>query len=375
MEKHLPWFKVKNKTGDSRHITIRQALSHTAGVFRDGVTPHWETDKFPDERQLRKSISNKTIVFENQTRFKYSNFGFALLGEVIKKVSGMSYEEYVTHNIIQRLNLENTAPDLNPKIVARLAKGYARPIPNEKRQSFSHVKTNAYASATGFVSNVIDLAKFLSALTVARQGEKGENTILDRESKKEMMREYWKATEEGDFYGLGLGIYKIEKRKVVGHGGGFAGFITRVSLDIENDIGVITLSNTNDSSAGAINIGIFETIYDLVDDIDDKDIYADVKKLPDEKKYEGAYRSRWNDRIIVGINGKLVAFDPKVNSPLKNKTLLKPRGKDRFIMETKFNFDSPGEIAKFVFEKGEARAKKLIWGSTPLERLERSIRY
>lgn len=361
--KHLPWFKAKTKDSDSRNITIRQILSHTAGVFRDGNTPHWANDKFPGVAGLQKALS-KAVIFENLTRFKYSNFGFALLGEIVKKVSGVSYDEYVSKNIIKKLGMERTAPDLTKESEKWLAKGYSRPIPNKEREAFHHVATRAYASATGFISNVSDLAKYLSALSLKR---KATVPLIGKESKKEMTREYWATGEENESYGLGFAIYKIEKRKIIGHGGGFAGFITQIALDVENDIGVITLSNTNDSSAGSINQGIFETIYKFADE---KNKYTNGKKISKPEKYEGAYRSKMGDKIVVGISANLVAFSPKTNSPVKNGTLLKPKGKNKFIMDSEFNFDSPGEFADFVFGKSKSKASKLIWGSTPSERLE-----
>ena len=364
ISKHLPWFKAKTKDSDSRNITIRQVLSHTSGVFRDGNTPHWENDQFPDFAGLKKSISNRTIIFENLTRFKYSNFGFALLGEVIKKVSDVSYDEYVSFHIIKKLGMQKTASDLTKESEKWLAKGYSRPIPNKERETFRHVPTNAYSSATGFLSNVSDLAKYLSALSLI---DKNANQLLSKESKKEMMREYWATGEENESYGLGFDIYKIENRKIVGHGGGFSGFITIIALDVENDIGVVVLSNTNDSSAGQIQQGIFETIYKFADE---KSKYNEGKKILSQEKYEGAYRSRWSDHIVVGLDANLIAFIPKTNSPAKDSTLLKPKGKNKFVMDSKFNFDTPGESVRFIFGNNKHKASKLIWGSTPSERLE-----
>lgn len=362
--KYLPWFKAQTKNSDSNNITIRQVLSHTGGVFRDGNTPHWENDNFPDLAGLKKSISNKSIVFENLTRFKYSNFGFALLGEVIKKASDLDYDEYVTKNIIRKLGVERTAPDYSKENDNWLAKGYSRPIPNKEREVFPHSRTKAYAPATGFLSNVCDLAKYLAAMSIKQNNS---NILISKESKKEIMREYWATGEENESYGLGFEIYKIEKRKIVGHGGGFAGFITQISLDMENDIGVVTLTNTNDSSCSSINTGIFETTYKFVDE---KSKYSDGKKISNQEKFEGVYRSRWGDTIVVGIDTNLVAFDPKANSPVKYSTLLKTEGKNKFLMETKSNFDSPGEFATFIFERGKKQVTKVLFGATPSERLE-----
>lgn len=364
IEKYLSWFKAQTKDADSSKVTIRQVLSHTGGVFRDGDTPHWQNGKFPNLVGLKKSISNKTVVFENLTKFKYSNFGFALLGEIIKKVSGLDYDEYVTEHIIKKLDMKRTAPDFNKEHNDWLAKGYSRPIPNKEREAFPHVKTNAYAPATGFLSNVSDLAKYLAAMS---QKLKEGDILINKESKKEMARAHWATGEKNESYGLGLDIYEIEKRKIVGHSGGFAGFITQISLDTQNDIGVITLTNTNDSSCGSINTGIFETIYKF---IDEKNKHSVGKKILNQDKFEGAYRSRGGDTIIVGIDANLVAFGPKTNSPLKDATILKARGKNKFLMETKSNFDSPGELATFIFDKKVKQAAKVIFGASPSERLE-----
>jgi len=363
IHKYLPWFKSSSKDSDSDNITIRQILSHTAGVFRDGNTPHWENDKFPDSAKLQKSVS-KAVVFENLTRFKYSNFGFALLGEVIKKVSGVNYNEYVSEHIIKKLGMEKTAPDLTKENESWLAKGYSRPIPNKEREAFHHIPTKAYASATGFLSNVSDLAEYLSALSMTN---KNAVQLINKESKKEITREYWATGEENESYGLGFCIYKIENRKIVGHSGGFSGFITTIALDVENDIGVIVLSNTNDSSAGPIQQGIFETIYKFADE---KDKYTNGKKILNQEKYEGAYRSRWGDEIVVGLDTNLIAFNSTTHSPVKDSVLLKPKGKNKFVMESKSNFGSNGECATFVFGENKHKANKLIWGSTPYERLE-----
>lgn len=364
VKKYLPWFTARTQDADSKNITIRQILSHTSGVFRDGNTPHWENDQFPDFAKLKKSISGKTVVFENLTRFKYSNFGFALLGEVIKKASGLSYDEYVTRHIIKKLDMERTAPDFTKEREPSLAKGYSRPIPDQKREAFPHAQTKAYAPATGFLSNIPDLAKLLSALSLKR---KDTNGVLNKESKKEMMREHWATGAEGEFYGLGLEVYTIAGKKIVGHSGGFPGFITQISLDAENDIGVITLTNSHDNSCGAINTGIFETLYAFTDE---KNKYFEGKRIPHQEKFEGAFRSRWADVIMVGTDAALIDIWTKANSPLKGATLLKLKEGNTFLMETPSNTNTPGELATFIFKRAAKKAGIFMEGATPAERME-----
>lgn len=357
--KHLPWFKAKAKDRDAANITVRQALSHHAGVFRDGVSPHWTDDRFPTAAQLKRSVSAATVVYENTTRFKYSNFGFALLGAVISKVSGQSYDAYCVEHITEPLGMTKTAPDLTEESLSWLAAGYSRPIPDQPRQRFDHCRTNAYAAATGFLSNVEDLAKYYDALSLARNTTK----LLERESKKELFWQHWTSPTEGS-YGLGFDLKVQNDKRIVGHGGGFPGFITRASLNLDDDIGVFVLTNSNDSPAGFIADGIHDTIHRFADPARD---YFKGPRQPNQKRLEGAFRSRWGDQIIVATGHKLVGFAPQTNSPLQEATVLRPVSSNSFVMESPFSFDSPGERARFV--GSGPKAKRLVWGSQPLERL------
>ena len=359
--KHLPWFKAKVKDRDAANITVRQALAHTGGVFRDGVTSHWTDDRFPTTTQLRGSVSTKTVVYENATRFKYSNFGFALLGAVIAKVSGSSYQAYVTESIIEPLGMKRTAPDLTPESRAWLAAGYSRPIPGQPRERFAHCKTNAYASATGFLSTVEDLAKYVGALSLVRNTTK----LIGRESKKELFRQHWTSPIDGS-YGLGFDVSQVDGKRIVGHGGGFPGFITRVALNLDDDIGVIVLANANESPSGFIADGIFEAISRFASPANE---YFTGPARPGLRRCEGAYRSRWGDRIVVSTGSRLIAFAPQTNSPVKEGTILRPVTSSSFVMDSPFSFDSPGERARFLGKDTDGSAKRLVWGSQPHERI------
>ena len=132
-------------------------------VFRDGKTHHWSNHKFPNK--LKNTISEESIIFENGSTFKYSNHAYALLGAIIEKVSNQKYDDYMYESIINPLNLSSTYPDLPDEVPDDLGFGYERVIPGKlNREIFDHSKTYAYASATGFISNSADIAKFLSSL-------------------------------------------------------------------------------------------------------------------------------------------------------------------------------------------------------------------
>lgn len=361
--KYLPWFKVKNNLNSSERITVKQLLSHSSGSIRDGNTTQWYDNKFPGFEEIKAKISEESLVLRSPAHFKYSNFGFALLGEIVKEVSGKSYNDYITENVIKRLDLKNTYPDLNNEAVKKLSKGYSRPIPGEKRMIFPHIKTNAYASATGFISNVIDLAKFLSAISL----ENNKAIGISNKLKKEMLREQVKTSskkENKEYYGLGFDIDYISGRKLVGHGGGFKGFITMSAVDVKNEIAVITLSNSSIPSAPWVNNGIFEIIYNLIDKVK---TYGNRDSSVEMAKYGGVYRSHFSDAIVVPIKEVLIAFDPRPHFPVKGLTIFRPKDKEEFVIETENNFDSPGEIVRFRTNKSTGKSF-LIWGYTPLEK-------
>lgn len=356
---HLRWFRPSGESDSA--ITIRQLLSHSAGVFRDSTTPHWETDEFPNVAGLRRSARAKASVVENLTQFKYSNFGFAVLGEVIKKASGSSYRTYMKDEILAPLGLERTEPDLTAASKDWLATGYSRPIPEVvERESFVHAPARAYASATGFLSNVRDLARYLAALAL------GDETLLSRESKKEMFRPHFETGEPGGAYALGFGVGKVGKRTVVGHGGGYPGFITSVGLDPSQGLGVIVLTNCNDSPAGMIELGIFETIDRLIGDAESFKAKDSASAL---RPYEGSYRSRWADICVVRVGSTLVGFSPNTDSPLKFASILRRKGKRSFVLQSENNFGSPGEPVRFTVPADSRVATRMVWGANPFERI------
>ncbi len=352
---YLPWFKGGEKNKNAKNITIRQILSHTAGLFRDGDSPHWETGNFP--KDLKRSFGLSSLVFENATRFKYTNYGFSIMGLVIEKVSGMKYGDYITKKILKSLKMDTSAPDYLSTL-SNVATGYGREIPDQKRKIFRHFKTNSYAPATGFLSNVVDLAKYLAALAFD-----GKEKLLNRESKKEIMRPHEK-TGGDEEYGLGLGVFHIGKRKIIEHGGGFNGFITQILLDPMTGIGVIVLTNSLSSSASGIARGTLNAIFNGIDNPQ-----KHHGKLPDYKKYEGIYRNSWGDDVIVRFGKDLLNFAPRTNFPVKFATILK-KGKisDHFTMKTENVFDSPGEEAVFKNFRSQ-KAQTFLAGSMPAKRI------
>ena len=205
VQKYLHWFK-SSKGKELDKVTIRQLLSHSSGVNRDGDTPHWEDDNFPDLENIKKQVKVGISIYSPIEKFKYSNLGFAILGEIVRVVSGKSYESYVTDQIIVPLQMTSTHPDMVGGTKDELATGYSMDIPGKEREDFPFPNTKAMASATGFISNVVDLCKYLSAHFTK------SNQLLGDEGKREMQRVHWMRKDKDEHYGLGFEIWKNEGR-------------------------------------------------------------------------------------------------------------------------------------------------------------------
>ena len=338
---HLSWFKGKQGKTDLSNVTIRQLLSHNSGLFRDGTAKQWITDNFPTN--LTKTISNKAIVFENGTTLKYSNHGYAVLGAIIEKASGKSYVEYVTENIIKKLGLKNTLPDLPTERPAKLAYGYSRYLPDKPEQiKEPDSMTNAYAPATGFISDVKDLAIFLASLHLD-----SKKSVLSRESRKAMMQVHG-ITEDDEMYGLGLDLDKDSGRLTYGHSGGFAGYTTNATSEPEDNVQVIVLTNTISNTAWAVSNNLMRLIYKLK-------AMKDIEYI-EKEPYSGTYRCRWGDLTVVSLGKNLVDFGSGALNPVKAWSVMEPKKKHTFANTEKSGFGAPGEEVRFTeIKNGKAQ--------------------
>jgi D-alanyl-D-alanine carboxypeptidase len=228
--------------------TIAQLLSHSAGIIRDGTdSGQWlDARPFLDETELRADLAAAPTIDPN-TRFKYSNHGFGLIGLVIEAVTGSPYRDWIRHAIIEPAGLAETEPDTPLAAAAPVAHGHSSKLPLGRRVVIpGDNSTHALAAATGFVSTARDLAGFFAQLDAA-----APRSVLSAASRREMARPQWRYphTNVERYYGLGVSSGKTAEWAWVGHGGAFQGFASRTAALPDRSLAVSLLLNAVDGPA------------------------------------------------------------------------------------------------------------------------------
>jgi D-alanyl-D-alanine carboxypeptidase len=241
--------------------TIGQLLSHSSGLVRDGAEASFWQERRPflNEAELRAELA-KPPTIEANTRFKYSNIGFGLLGLVIEAVTGEPYVSWMKREIVAAFGLQETLPDAPlPDSVPR-AIGHSALLPVGKRFIIEGAEdTKALASATGFISTAADLAHFFNALDPG-----AEASALTVASRREMTRAQWPVPVVRDSrrYGLGVIAGSVGERAWFGHAGAFPGFISRTATAPEWGVTVSIVTNAIDGFANPWVDGVV-SIFDV----------------------------------------------------------------------------------------------------------------
>lgn len=345
---YLPWFAAKNKNGKASDITIEDLLSHSSGIFRDGDTKHWNNGAFPED--LEHSFTNESLLLKRTSSFKYSNYGYAVLGKIIETVSGMTYEDYIQSHILKPLGMQSTYVDYNASI-SNHAAGFERSIPGRSGKTLPQYKTHAYAPATGFSSTVEDLSKFAMSFF-----DSSKTKILSDASKKKMVAKSWD-TGAHMKYGLGLDMYEFGKHKVYGHSGGFLGFTLMMLFDPKEEMSVVVLVNSTASGAGVLARGILAMLY-----LGKK--LLKPGKVPNYVPYTGIYRDHWRDTVCATLGSALIEFPANSDIPTHSNSILVPTKKrDTFIVKCTNLFMGPGETVAFIdLRKGKFQTLETYLG-------------
>ncbi|MBM3599100.1 MAG: beta-lactamase family protein [Alphaproteobacteria bacterium] len=333
--------------------TIAQLLSHSAGIVRDGFdSGYWQGRKpFASADEIRADLEAPTAIDSN-TRFKYSNHGYALAGFVIEAVAGESYSSFVKREIVDAAGLEETRPDVPIARGTPLARGHSSKVPLGRRVIFpGDQSTRALAPATGFVSTAADLVRYFGQLD-----PKARASVLSAASRREMVRRQWRNPHSSFeiHYGLGIISGKLGDWEWFGHAGGFQGYITRTCVLPAAGLTVSVLTNSVDGLAHPWLDGIMHILQRFAKD------GAPQRRVRD---WTGRWWSTWGAVDLVPVGGKVVVAVPALFNPFMDATELEIGKRDRGRIALAGGFLAHGEQVRRVRSKGGRVAELWLAGN------------
>ena len=255
---YLPWFTFQLAAPDDPPLTIEHLLTHSSGLPREAGS-HWSDLDFPTAAEVRDLMSDRHAAFSPEVRWKYSNLAYTIAGMVVEQVSGLPWAEYLQTNIFDPLGMSSSSVDTED---AKMATGYGIRMPDGSRAVMPFVDARGMAAATGLTSTVEDMARFVSAQF--RTGARGDDRLLSTASLREMHRVRMLENTWTSGQGIGFGVRRVDGKIFIGHGGGYPGYTTNTSIQLDSKIGVIVLTNTNDSNPGQIVRQLMSTVGEAV---------------------------------------------------------------------------------------------------------------
>ena len=251
---YIPEFKLYNPYV-TEEFTIRDLLTHRSGLGLGAGDLMF----FPDSSNfvLKDIIYNLRFlkpVSSFRTKYDYDNNLYIVAGEVVARVTGKSWDDFVTERILKPLGMNKTATSFDRlQDKSNVIDGHA-PV-NEKVQVIARSTMAVGHSAGGLNSNITDLAKWVRLL-LNNGSYEGKQIFSTRVAK-----ELWTPQtlipvyEPGNYnthfsaYALGFGVSDVSGYKQVSHTGGLEGMVTQITMIPELNLGIIVLTNQQEGGA------------------------------------------------------------------------------------------------------------------------------
>ena len=240
---HLPYFELKDERYTT--LTIRRFLNHSSGM-PDVEDYHWDDPEYDEEALERyvRSLADRELLFEPGRWFSYSNLAFEVLGDLIAKVSGQSFADYVKEHILLPLGMKDSSILIRDVDPALLASGHVQGDNGEVLVSEHYAYNRRHGPSSTLNSSVVDMSRW--AIANMNRGELEGTRILDASSYELLWKPTLTARVRGDnrvLIGLGWFLSSFHGQPTVEHGGGDIGYITNFVMVPDAGVAVIVLSN------------------------------------------------------------------------------------------------------------------------------------
>ncbi len=341
-------------------ITIYNLLTHTSGIPSfTGFPDYSSREPFTTTpAELVKRFRDKPLDFQPGEKWSYSNSGYVLLGYLIEKISGESYQKFVQENIFGPLGMKDSGYDSNSAIIKDRAAGYS-PGPDGPENA-GYINMTVPFSAGVLSSTTHDLLRWEEGLFGGK--------LLSPASLQKM------TTPFKNDYACGLMVHTVNGHKVIDHGGGIEGFNTMLAYYPDGKLTIVVLSNINGPSPGDIASKLAALVYGekVVLPSERKEVTVDPKLLDG---YVGNYElapkfiltvTREGDRLITQATGQ-----PKVPIFAESEREFFAKVVDAQIT---FVTDAQGHATELILHQGgrDMHAKR-VGGEAPQPKEHKEI--
>ncbi|MFG1800503.1 serine hydrolase domain-containing protein [Micromonospora carbonacea] len=222
-------------------ITLRHLMSHTAG-FEDvgvGIGARDAADVSPLDRYLAEHMPAR--IRPPGVISAYSNYGAALAGHLVAKVSGEPYDRYVKRHVLDPLGMAHStaAEPVPPGLAGVLARSYDTEYDPPKVYPFTFDRMPPDGSVT---ATATDMANFMNAHL--HEGRFGDRRILSPETTARMHQRSFSADPRLDGYAHGFKERTVNGHRVLMHDGGWEGFRSILMLVPACDLGLFVTTNS-----------------------------------------------------------------------------------------------------------------------------------
>jgi hypothetical protein len=195
--------------------------------------------EFPTREALLKSFPQMEVVIPQDSAFKYSNLAFGLLGEVVCRVTGLPFFDFLKAEILDPLGMTSSVFELSGDLKRRFATGYHPDFFADRWALAPYLKLNGLAPCGQLHSSVRDLAKWIAFQFRTLEGTK----ILCGQTMEEMHRPQYLEPDWSIGYCLGWRAVRAGNHVYHGHGGGIHGFASQILFSKTHKTGAICLTN------------------------------------------------------------------------------------------------------------------------------------
>ncbi|WP_035090628.1 serine hydrolase [Aquimarina macrocephali] len=340
-----------------KKITIHHLLNHTSGIksyTSMNLSEIAAKDMTPTE--LINYFKNEPMDFDPGEKWLYNNSGYIILGFIIEKISGQSYEDFVEQNIFTPLAMNNSYYGSKREVIKNRASGYQT---REGYVNSAYLSMTLPYAAGSLMSTVEDLHKWQNAVNT--------NVLVKAETIKKAFQNTTLNNGKPTYYGYGWSVNEIKGIPTIEHGGGIFGYTSYQIYIPEEDVHAAILTNCNCNSPTDITIRIAAI---AIDKPYGKEKIADVSASA-LKKLTGVYE--FEDGAVRSISLKDGQLYSQRDAGKKFKIF--PKTENTFFFEDSFSeilFNTDGKKPEAIF-KNRAKESKGFKTNAPIPADKKAI--